>query len=266
MLRVLSPLVRQLHCRTGQKGWQYNCHPNKWSIAMHKHFRLACFVGVLMTSQIALAADDAGWKPIFDGKSLAGWDGDPRLWRVEDGTITGETTAANTAKYNTFLIWRGGKPANFELKAEFRMPNPGFANSGIQIRSWEGPAKWQVRGYQSDMDATNEYTGICYGEGFRGILTQRGQQVTIGTDHKPKLVKQFADSAALAKAIKKQDWNEFHIIAQGNRIVQKINGQLMCDLTDEDKVARRDGIIALQIHVGPPMKVQFRNLRLKELP
>ena len=86
-----------------------------------------------------VAADEEGFRPIFDGKSLEGWDGDPRLWRVEDGAITGETTTENLAERNTFLIWRGGKPADFELKAEFRMPNPGFANSGIQIRSWEGP-------------------------------------------------------------------------------------------------------------------------------
>jgi hypothetical protein len=230
---------------------------------VQRSLNFACLLSVLM---IAQAAAEDGFKPIFDGKTLDGWDGDPRLWRVEDGAITGETTAANPAKGNTFLIWRGGKPANFELKAEFCMPNPGFANSGIQIRSWEGPRKWQVSGYQPDMDAENEYTGICYGEGFRGILTQRGQKVVIGTDHKPKVVEQFGDSSQLAKVVKKHGWNEYHIIAQGNHITQKINGQLMCELTDEDTVARKDGVIALQIHAGPPMKVQFRNLRIKELP
>jgi hypothetical protein len=233
---------------------------------MQRLSRLACVLGVLMIVQMAAADDDDGFKSIFNGKNLDGWDGDPRLWRVEDGAIVGETTAANPAKRNTFLIWRGGKPANFELKAEFRMPNVGFANSGIQIRSWEGPEKWRVSGYQPDMDAEDEYTGICYGEGFRGILTQRGQKVVIGPDHKPKVVEQFADSKELAKAIKKHEWNEYHIIAQGNRIIQKINGQLMCELTDEDTVARQDGLIALQLHAGPPMKVEFRNLRIKELP
>jgi hypothetical protein len=223
-------------------------------------------ISVLMTVQAFAAADDDGFRPIFDGRSLAGWDGNPKLWRVEDGVITGETTAANPAKGNTFLIWRGGKPADFELKAEFRMPNPGFANSGIQIRSWEGPEKWRVSGYQPDMDAENEYTGICYGENYRGILAQRGQKVVVGTDHKPKVVEQFADSKELARVIKKRDWNEYHVIAQGNRIIQEINGQLMCELTDEDSLARKDGVIALQIHVGPPMKVQFRNIRIKELP
>ncbi len=214
----------------------------------------------------AVAAEDEGFRPIFDGKTLDGWDGNPKLWRVEKGTITGETTAENPAKANTFLIWRGGKPANFELKAEFCMPNPGFANSGIQIRSWEGPEKWRVSGYQPDMEGEDKYTGFCYGENYRGILAERGQKVVIGADHKPKVVEQFGDSKELAKAIKKHGWNEYHIIAQGNHIIEKINGHLMCEVTDEDTVARKDGIIALQIHAGPPMKVQFRNIRLKELP
>jgi hypothetical protein len=213
----------------------------------------------------SLAAEDEGFKPIFDGKTLDGWDGDSKLWRVEDGVITGETTKENPAKGNTFLIWRGGKPADFELKVEFCMPNEGFANSGIQIRSWEEKEKWRVSGYQSDMDFENTYTGICYGENFRGILANRGEKTVIGKDHKPKVVDKFADSADLAKLIKKQDWNEYHIIAKGNHIIQKINGHLMCEVTDEDDKARKDGIIALQVHAGDPMKVQFKNIRLKEL-
>ncbi|MGA2620093.1 MAG: family 16 glycoside hydrolase [Thermoguttaceae bacterium] len=212
----------------------------------------------------ALAGDD-GFRPIFDGKTLDGWDGDPRLWRVEDGAIVGQTTKENPAHGNTFLIWRGGKPADFELLAEFRMPDPGFANSGIQIRSWEGE-KWRVSGYQPDMDNDNNYTGTCYGEGFRGGLAGRGQKVVIGPDHKSKVVEQFADSGELLKFIKKHQWNEYDIIARGNHIIEKVNGHLMCELTDNDTVARKDGIIALQIHAGPPMRVEFRNIRLKEFP
>ena len=211
----------------------------------------------------AVAGEEEGFRAIFDGKTLDGWDGNPKFWSVEEGTIVGQTTKENPTKGNTFLIWRGGKPADFELKAEFRMPNPGFANSGIQIRSWETTEKWRVCGYQPDMDSGNTYTGICYGEGFRGILAGRGENVVIGPKGK-KTVTKFAEAAELGKAIKKQDWNEYHIIAQGNHITQKINGQLMCELTDEDTVARKDGIIAFQIHAGPPMKVQFRNIRLKE--
>jgi hypothetical protein len=228
-------------------------------------FRAASLLALFVLAQAAVAADD-GFKPLFNGKDLTGWDGDAKLWRVENGAIVGETTAANPTKSNTFLIWRGGKPANFELKAQFRMPNSGFANSGIQIRSWEGPGKWQVSGYQSDMDGGDAYTGIVYGEGYRGILAQRGEKVVIGTDHKPKVVERFGSPQELAKAIKKHDWNQYLIIAKGNRIIQKINGKLMVDLVDEDSVARKDGVIALQIHAGPPMKVEFRDIQLKELP
>ena len=116
------------------------------------------------------------------------------------------------------------------------------------------------------MDGDDQYTGTCYGENFRGSLAQRGQKTVIGTDHKPKVVEQFGDSAELAKVIKKHGWNEYDIIARGNHIIEKINGHLMCEVTDEDSVARKDGIIALQIHQGQPMKVQFRNIELKELP
>ena len=114
------------------------------------------------------AADADGFRPIFDGKTLAGWDGDPQIWSVEDGCLTGQTTKEHPAPYNTFLIWRGAKPGDFQLKIEFRMPNPGFANSGVQIRSWEGQPKqkWRVFGYQPDMDADDHYTGTCYGENF----------------------------------------------------------------------------------------------------
>ncbi len=231
---------------------------------MQRLATILCLTAVSLLARAVAAEEKDGFKPIFDGKTLAGWDGDPKFWSVEEGAITGQTTAENPAKHNTFLIWRGGKPADFELKAEFRMPNPGFANSGIQIRSWEGPGKWQVSGYQADMDGDDQYTGICYGENFRGILAQRGQKVVVGSDHRPRVVEQFGDSDEIAKVIKKRDWNEYHIIAKGNRIIEKINGRVTCDVTDEDAQARKDGIIALQIHQGQPMKVQFRNLRLKE--
>jgi hypothetical protein len=232
---------------------------------------LACFLAIALGLPAIVLGGDApatntdGFRPLFDGKSLEGWDGDPKFWSVQEGCITGQTTKENPAPRNTFLIWRGGKPGDFQLKIEFRMPNPGFANSGVQIRSWEGPAKWQVSGYQPDMDWENHYTGICYGENFRGILANRGEKTVIGKDHKPKVVERFGTSAELGKVIKMHDWNEYDITARGNRIIEKINGHLMCEVVDEDTLARKDGVIALQIHAGPPMKVQFRNVRFKEI-
>jgi len=170
---------------------------------------LFCLVVLLLIGRGAAASDEE-FKPIFDGKTLHGWEGDPKLWRVEDGAITGQTTAENPAQGNTFLIWRGGKPADFELKLEFRMPDPGFANSGVQYRSRDEPekvGKWVVGGYQADMDGENQYTGILYDERGRGILALRGQKTAIGDDHRPKVVEQFGDHNELAKVIKKNDWN-----------------------------------------------------------
>ena len=228
---------------------------------------LVCTVGFLATGTTSAAEDNAaGFVSIFDGKTLAGWEGDPQLWRVEDGAITGQTVADPPLKENIFLIWRQGELDDFELKVEFRMSG---GNSGIQYRSFQDPkwARWVVGGYQADVDATDQYTGILYGERYRGILAKRGEKTVIGDDHKPKVVEKIGDRDALKSAIRKGEWNEFHIIARGNHLTHKINDRVMVEVTDEDKaMRRRGGILALQLHVGPPMKVQFRNIRLKRLP
>ena len=209
------------------------------------------------------AADEAGFQPMFDGKTLAGWDGNPKFWRVEDGTIVGQTTKEVPTPGNTFLIWTGGKPADFDLRAEFKLTNH---NSGIQFRSWEKPdERWRVLGYQADMDGSEHWTGGLYGEGYRGVLAVHGQKVVIGENHKPTVVETFGDEKTMLSYIHHADWNTYEIIARGNHIIQKVNGHLTIDATDEDAMARKDGIIALQLHANQPMKVQFRNLRLKTL-
>jgi len=233
---------------------------------MSRRLCFLCLLATMAVAGLAMAATEDGFRGIFDGKTLHGWDGDPRLWRVEHGVIVGQTTKVQPASYNSFLIWRGGKPGNFELTAEFRMPDRGFTNSGIQFRSWEGPKKWQVSGYQADMDGGNQYVGNCFGENYRGTMAWRGQKVVVGTDHRPKVTEQFADGKELGKQVDQHGWNEYHIIARGNHIIEKVNGRLMCELTDEDTLARREGIIALQVHAGKPMKVEFRNIRIKDLP
>ncbi len=238
---------------------------------MKTTFTCAKFIGLvglvgLLTAPV-LAANEAGFTPIFDGKTLDGWDGDPTLWRVEDGAITGQTTKDKPVKYNTFIIWRRGETDDFELKLEYRLFG---GNSGIQFRSFELPdenKKWAVGGYQADMEAGDKYSGIMYGEHYRGILALRGEKTVIGADHKRKPVGKVGEADALGKVVKKEDWNAYHIIARGNHFVQKINGQVMVEVTDEDKEQRRrSGILAFQLHQGPPMKVQFRNIRLKRLP
>ena len=222
---------------------------------------------VLLVTPAARAEDkdgEAGYTPIFDGKSLEGWDGNPKFWSVKDGAITGQTTKENPTKGNTFIIWRQGKLDDFELKLEYRIFG---GNSGIQYRSFEVPKqKWVVGGYQADFEAGDTYSGILYGERFRGILARRGEKTVIGENGKPKVVGSVGDTKELQSHIKKEDWNEYHIIARGNRFIHKINGHVTIEVTDDDKsMRRRSGILALQLHAGPPMKVQFRKIRLKRL-
>lgn len=218
---------------------------------------------VLSTTGLTATAQD-GWESIFDGKSLEKWDGNPAFWRVEDGAITGQTTPDNPTKGNTFIIWRGGETGDFELKLEYKIIN---GNSGIQYRSFEVPnEKWVVGGYQADFEAGDTYSGINYGERFRGILALRGQETVIGDDHKPKTVRQIGDTKEIQSKIKKEDWNEYHITAEGFKFTHRINGVTTSICTDEDKADRRaTGILALQLHAGPAMKVQFRNIKLKQL-
>ncbi|WP_298869342.1 DUF1080 domain-containing protein [uncultured Gimesia sp.] len=223
-----------------------------------------CFCSLLNSQKIN--AGDDGFKSIFDGKTLKNWDGDPRFWSVKEGAITGTTTKENPTKGNTFIIWEGGKPADFELKLQYKIIN---GNSGIQYRSFSAPGadKWRVGGYQGDFEAGDTYSGILYGERFRGILARRGEKTVIGKNHKPKVVGSVGDTNEIQKKIKKEDWNDYHIIARGNHFIHKINGVTTVDVTDNDVEQRRaDGIIALQLHAGPPMVVQFRDIKLKEFP
>jgi hypothetical protein len=214
-------------------------------------------------SDVFLIDDTKNFRTIFDGKTLEGWDGDPKFWRVEEGTITGQTTAENPTDGNTFLIWRGGETKHFHLKLEYKIVG---GNSGIQYRSFEVPEKkWVVGGYQGDFEAGDRYSGILYGERFRGILCDRGQRTTIKDNHKPVVTGSVGDSDELQSHIKKEDWNTYEIIARGYRFVHKINGHVTADCLDEDEEMRRDsGILALQLHAGPPMKVQFRNIQIRE--
>ena len=208
--------------------------------------------------------EEIGFTPIFDGKSLAGWDGDPNFWRVENEAIVGQTAADKQPKQNTFLIWRGGSPADFELKLQFKLT--GF-NSGIQFRSIELPdIKWAMKGYQADMDGEQRFTGQIYEERGRGFLAMRGQFSYIPDGKKPGLVGSLGDANELKSVIKSEDWNDLHLIARGNTIVQLLNGRVMSMLIDDDTAGRKmDGLIGIQVHLGPPMKIEVRNIRLKKL-
>jgi hypothetical protein len=208
----------------------------------------------------AARADD-GWESLFDGKTLKNWDGNPKFWSVKDGAITGQTTKENPTKGNTFIIWRGGEVGDFELKLQYKIVG---GNSGIQYRSFEvKDNKWVVGGYQGDFEAGKTYSGILYGERFRGILANRGQKTVIGENGKPTVVGSVGDSAEIQSKIKHEDWNDYLIVAKGNHFKHFINGTATIECTDEDDAARPTGILALQLHAGPPMIVQFRNILIK---
>ena len=214
-----------------------------------------------------LAAQQPWFDAIFDGVSLKGWDGDPAFWRVEHGAIVGESTADRRVTQNTFLIWRGGEPADFELKCEYRLT---ATNSGIQIRSVQVPAgpdvgKWVMKGYQADIDAENQFTGQIYEERGRGFLAMRGQATFVGNSGPPRVIGNLQQTPDQLKAlIKTADWNQVHLLAYGNTITQVLNGAVMSVVVDEDVKNRQlGGLIGFQMHVGPPMKVEFRNIWLK---
>jgi len=207
--------------------------------------------------------DRTGFVSIFDG-TLKNWDGDPAFWRAADNTIIGETTPDKPLKLNTFLVYRGGTPKDFELKLEFRMNN---TNSGVQYRSVELPevGKWVLKGYQADMDFANTYTGMLYEERGRGILALRGQAAQIEPGERPRVIGNLEDGTSLKGHININGWNHFHIIARANQLTHILNGRVTAVFIDNDVPNRSfEGLLGLQIHTGPPMKVEFRNLYLKK--
>lgn len=208
------------------------------------------------------ASGGDGFKNIFDGKTLDGWEGDTTVWRVEDGNIVGEVTAEKPLKANTFLIWQGGRPGDFELKAEVKITEDG--NSGINYRSElvEG-VPFGLKGYQADMDGKHVYTGLTYDERGRGMLAKRGETVILENGKDP-IVQSAANPDSLLQIIHKNDWNEIHIVAKGNHLKYFLNGTLVSETTDNDTENREtEGLIGLQAHVGPPMTVRYRNIRIK---
>lgn len=211
-------------------------------------------------------ADTAGFVAIFDGKTLAGWDADPKYWRVENDALVGEVTPATLLKANSFAIWRGGAPADFELKVEYRVSPAG--NSGINYRSVEvaSPA-FALKGYQCDIDGPNRYTGQNYEELGRTFLAQRGQVTRASAPAKRSIVGNVGEKDALATGIRANEWNQVHLIVRGNVLTHLVNGRMMSVVIDEDTAARTAfGLIGVQVHVGPPMKIEYRNFLLKNLP
>lgn len=223
---------------------------------MHRLLSLLIAVTLLGSAQ----AQD-GFKPLFNGKDLTGWDGNPELWSVEDGCITGKTTGPEQLTYNQFLIWRGGVVKNFELRAKVKQKGN---NTGIQYRSHERPqaGKWSIGGYQCDIHPARPNNAMVYEEGGRGIITQNGQGVVIDPEGKRWLASEHD-----MVEVKVEEWHEYSIIAQGNHLIHKIDGKVAVDLLDFELAKRSlEGLVAFQIHRGPAMVVQIKDVMLKELP
>ncbi|MBL0745526.1 3-keto-disaccharide hydrolase [Chryseolinea lacunae] len=236
-------------------------------------------------TQQAATVDSAagdGFVSIFDGKTLANWEGDTTYWRVENGNLVGEVTPTTLLKTNTFIVWQGGTPGDFELKLEFRIADAG--NSGVNYRSEKvSDVPHALRGYQADIDGKINYTGQNYEERGRTTLAYRGETVTVSTQPNPndagslqanvknnawssrEVTASLGTADSLKTLIKHEDWNTCHIIAKGNHLQHYINGVLMSDVTDSDTVNQKlSGLLGVQVHVGPPMKVEYRDIRLKQ--
>ena len=226
---------------------------------------LPCLIVVVLLACAATPcnAQDNGFKPIFDGKSLALWQGQKGAWRVEDGVLIGETTAENPLKENTFLVWQGGDLNDFELRFEFRISGEG-SNSGVQFRCVEEDSGHLV-GYQADIDLAGKWLGSIYDEKTsRKSLCDRGEKITIN-DQGERSKETVGDKEAIFKQLDLGQFNEYAIKAIGNHITISINGVVTAELHDTEKGhADLSGVLGLQLHTGPPMKIEFKDIRLKQ--
>lgn len=214
-----------------------------------------------------MTGDEPGFQPIFDGQTLKGWEGNPTYWRAEGGAIVGEIKPETVIKSNTFLIYKAARPKDFELKLDYRITEGG--NSGINYRSAIVPDpvtpdnKFAMKGYQYDLDGRKQYPGNNYEEKGRLFLAVCGQMTRVVGGRPPVVISTFGDATELA-GVATNDWNAVHIIVRGNVLTHILNNRLMAVVVDDDPPNRpADGYIGVQVHVGGPMKVEYRNIRLK---
>ena len=208
--------------------------------------------------------DGDGFIALFNGTDLTDWDGDPRFWSVAEGVIRGQTTPEQVTQGNTFCIWRGGKLKDFVLKIKFRIEN---GNSGIQYRSVD-KGNWSVAGYQAEVENAPGKVGFLYHESGRGWLVNVGDIMQINDKAEKQVIGKVSDREQLIKEgyYTPKDWNEYTIICRGNHVMHYLNGYPTVELIDNDPRGRLlEGILALQIHAGPPMLVEFKDIRLKAL-
>lgn len=227
---------------------------------------LSLVLGIALSTNVSVAAEsDASFKTIFNGKDLKGWEGDSRFWSVRDGAITGQTTENSRVRENNFLIWQGGDVADFEIRLKFKLIG---GNSGIYYHSKKrapGAKGEALVGPQADFSADHKWTGDIMEYTLRDILAERGEKIHIGKSGKKHLVGTFGDPEVLLKFYNEKDWNEYRVLTEGGLTTLWINGKKMCELIDEDPRRPKSGLLALQVHVGPPMLVQFKAIRLRQI-
>ena len=206
-----------------------------------------------------------GFVRLFNGHDLAGWEGDPRIWSARDGTITGQTTPEVTVKENNFLVWKD-EVEDFELRLKFKLEG---GNSGIYYHARKRPADQTkgeaLVGTQADFDATGRWTGVIMEYTLREVLAERGQQVNIDENGKIHVIATLGDPQALLQWIKPNEWNDYTVISRGGHVILRINGTLMSELDDRDPKRLVRGWLGLQVHTGPPMRVQFKDIFLHRL-
>ena len=217
-----------------------------------------------MTSAVQASGGDEAFAPIFNGRDLTGWEGNAKHWSVRDGVIRGETALSHLALSNTFLIWKQGEVSDFELRIKFRIQS---GNSGIQYRS-KDLGKHVVAGYQAEIENHPGKVGFLYEEKGRKSLALVGEMVQIDAQGKRQMTGLIAPKEAYIQQgyYRSRDWNEYHIIARGNYITHYLNGFQTIELIDSAPAARAKGVLALQLHAGPPMLVEFKDIFLKTLP
>ena len=236
--------------------------PYKQRRMTHPILPAVCAALCALAFAMPLPAAEAEFHPIFNGRDLAGWDGDARFWSVRDGAIRGETALGTMTVANTFLIWRGGTLKDFQLKLKVRIRN---GNSGVQYRARD-LGKWVIAGYQAEIDNTPGKSGFLYEERGRKYLALIGEQVEIDAAGRPRVTAQLAAKKDLIAQgyYKPREWNDYLIVAKGNRLEHFVNGTKVIDVTDNDPKGRApEGVLALQIHAGPPMLVEFKDILLQ---
>jgi hypothetical protein len=249
---------------------------------MIRHLALT-LVALSLTAQLSRADQDAttpvartalpqpdadGFITLFNGRDLSGWTGLPECWSVRDGSISGHQSEDTSRQ--TFLVLSGFKVTDFELHLKYRFASP-EGNSGIQFRSMVlDPQTYRVGGYQADFDAEIEYDGTIYDEagvsGDRGTMSNRGEKTTWDAESKRHVEPLGASGADLKTSIKRGEWNDVLLVANGNHVVYSINGRVMTDLVDNAPAALREGVLALQLHAGFTMDVRFKDVRIKVSP